>query len=191
VRIRTKLASSPDDAGAILALAVVFIAVVGLVGGALVGLAGGSLTQTQSLAVDRTSSYAAESAIDVAIQNLRTGTSKPITSTPGYVAGHVSECPTLSVPVPGYPGQISVMCGFGQADAPWQRVIVFSACPSSSNCLSGQSAFAPVPGSAAIVSASTLFNDLRNGCTGIVPNTCFIAGNTVDVSGWKVGEGQH
>jgi hypothetical protein len=177
-----------DDGGAVLVLAVLFVAVVGLIGGALVGLAGGSLKETKVFATDRTESYSAQSAIEVAIDALRPRAATAATSTPGYVPGHPSDCPTLTVPIPGSSG-ITVMCGFGRAQLPWERVIVFAACPSTTNCLSGQANFATVPGTAAIAVASTLFDDLKGGCSVSTGNdSCFVPGNAVDVTDWKVKE---
>lgn len=184
--------TAADDRGAVLVLAVLFVAIVGLVGGALVGLAGGSLTETQALAGDRTQSFAAQSAIQVAIDNLRPRTAQAASVTPGYVPGSPSDCPTVTVPITGSSSPITVMCGFGTATLPWERVIVFAACPSTTNCLSGQTSFAPVPGSAAIGAASTLFDDLKNGCSVSTGNdTCFKPGYAVDVSNWKIEEGQN
>jgi hypothetical protein len=180
-----------DDSGAVLVLALIFVTVVALIGGALVGFAGNSLAQTSSLDKDRTQSYAAEAAIQVAIQQLRTGATTS-TNEAGYKSP-ASSCPNRTVSIPNDSGatSITVMCGFGPRQSLWQRNIMFAACPSPpSNCLSlGQDGFSPSPGPSAIVVAQVVFNDLKPGCTTHVDgqDTCFVAGDSVNVSDWDVG----
>ena len=60
-----------DDSGAVLVLAVLFLLVVALIGGALAAYATTSLASTSQLQVGRATSYTAESAVQVAIQNVR------------------------------------------------------------------------------------------------------------------------
>jgi Tfp pilus assembly protein PilX len=176
-----------NDSGAVLILALLFVLVVGLVGGALITFAGSSLAQTSSLGTDRSKSYGAESAINVAIDQLRTA-SHQASNTVGYQAP--VSCPTTTVTVPGYAAAFKVMCVIGQASLPFQRNIMFAACPSTSNCLSGQGTFTPAVGSTAIVSTSALFHDLAKDCSVHTDgqDQCFVAGDSVDVSGWDQGE---
>ncbi|HWC33726.1 MAG TPA: hypothetical protein VG650_02750 [Mycobacteriales bacterium] len=174
-----------EDGGAVLILALLFILVVGLVGGALVGFAGSSLSQTSALSNDRAQTYAAESAMQVSINQLRTGATTA-SGTVGYQTP--ITCPTVAVPVNGTTYQ--VMCIVGQSPAPWLRSITFAACPSTSNCISGQSTYTPVVGSSAVMSVTTVFDDLdgSKGCTTHVEgaDNCFKAGDSVDITGWDL-----
>ena len=176
-----------DDGGAVLILAVLFVLVVGLVGGALVGFAGSSLSQTSALRGDRARSYAAESAIQVAINQLRTG-SGTAAGTAGYQ--QPVSCPTVAVTVNAT--TLQVMCVVGQSPAPWERSVTFAACPTTSNCLSGQSTYTPAVGSSAVLAATTVFDDLDGsmGCTTHVENqdSCFKAGDSVDITGWDLAQ---
>jgi Tfp pilus assembly protein PilX len=175
-----------DDDGGVLVLAVVFVFVVGLLGGAIATFASASLAQTTSLGNGATQEYAAEGAIQVAIQRVR---NLNTTSTaPGYSG---IACPTTSVTIPATTGAVSesltVVCVVGQASVPFERKIVFAACPSGTtdaNCLSGQSTFTPKPQSATLVVATTLFYDLPNGCTTVGSGCDLTPATSVDVSAW-------
>ena len=176
-----------DDNGGVLVLAVIFVFVVGLLGGAIATFASASLTQTTSLGNGRTQEYAAEGAIQVAIQQIRDLNTQA--TAPGY---GVSACPTISVTIPATTGALSeslkVMCVLGQASLPFERKIVFAACPSGTtdaNCLQGQPpSFTPKPQSAALVVATTLYYDLPNGCSTVGAGCELAPGTSVDVSGW-------
>ena len=167
-------------------LAVIFVFVVGLLGGAIATFASASLTQTSSLGKGRTQEYAAEGAIQVAIQRVRD--LNTVATAPGYGG---TACPTTSVTIPATTGALStsltVVCVVGQASVPFQRKIVFAACPSGTsdaNCLSGQATFTPVPKAAALVVATTLYYDLPNGCTTVGSSCALTPGTSVDISGW-------
>lgn len=174
------------DGGAVLVLAVLFVLIVGTIGGAVASLATTNLAVTSVLGGDQTQSYAAQSAVQVAIgsvRNIKTG------SVPGY--GGVA-CPTTTVTIPTAGPQsssqtITVMCAFGQLPLPYERQIVFAACPSSANCLT-QNAYQPGPGSTAIVVATTSFYDLKSGCSNATTPGCFVPGTAVDVTNWYVGK---
>lgn len=175
-----------DDDGGVLVLAVVFVFVVGLIGGAIATFASASLTQTTSLSNGATQQYAAEGAVQVAIQRVRD--LNTLATAPGYGS---TPCPTTSVTVPATTGAVSesltVVCVVGQASVPFQRKIVFAACPSGTtdaNCLSGQSTFTPKTQSADLVVATTLYYDLPNGCTTVGSGCALSPGTSVDVSGW-------
>ena len=184
------------DDGAILVLAVLFILVVGLIGGAVVAYAGTSLASTSQLQGGRAQSYAAESVVQVAIENVRG--LDTYTNAPGYngSSGNPSgnPCPSTTLTVQenavngaGTNVPIQVLCAVGKAPLPFQRSITFVACPASasaSSCLTVPSLFTPVPGTAALVVASTLFSDLKAGCSGNTPASCFVPGYAVDTTTW-------
>lgn len=184
--LRRVRSNDERDAGAVLVLAVLFVLIVGVVGGAIASLATTNLAVTSVLGGDQTQSYAAQSAVQVAIgsvRNMNTG------SVPGY--GGVA-CPTTTVTIPSAGAQsssqtITVVCAFGQLPLPYERQIVFAACPSTINCLT-QNAYQPGPGSAAIVVATTSFYDLKAGCTGVTTPGCFAPGTAVDVTNWYVAK---
>ncbi len=175
-----------DDGGGVLVLAVIFVFVVGAIGGAIATFASASLAQTTSLGNGATQEYAAEGAIQVAIQRVRDLST--LTTAPGYGS---TPCPTTSVTIPATTGAVSesltVVCVVGQASVPFERKIVFAACrggTSDANCLTGQSTFTPQPQSAALVVATTLYYDLPNGCTTVGSGCDLTPGTAVDVSAW-------
>ena len=178
-----------DDDGGVLVLAVIFVFVVGLLGGAIATFASASLTQTTSLGNGRTQEYAAEGAIQVAIQRVRD--LNTAAAAPGY-GSPSTACPTTTVTIPATTGALSVslkvMCVVGQASVPFQRKIVFAACSSATsdaNCLTGQDPlFMPKPQSGALVVATTLYYDLPNGCTTVSSSCALAPGTSVDISGW-------
>lgn len=177
-----------DDDGGVLVLAVVFVFVVGLLGGAIATFASASLAQTTSLSNGATQEYAAEGAIQVAIQRVRD--LNTLATAPGY-GSPATACPTTSVTIPATTGAVSesltVVCMVGQATVPFQRKIVFAACPGGTpdaSCINSQTAFTPKPQSAALVVATTLYYDLPNGCTTVGSGCALTPGTSVDVSGW-------
>src|SRR4051812_9051894 len=88
-----------DDSGAVLILAVIFVLVVGLIGGAIASFAGSSLAVANVEGNDRSASYAGESAIQVAIQQIRGLTA--LSNAPGYAnGGTINSCPNTTVPIP-------------------------------------------------------------------------------------------
>jgi hypothetical protein len=187
-----------DDGGAVLVLAVLFVAVVGLIGGALVGFAGSSLDQTRSLDADRSQSYAAESAIQVAIANVRN--LKGGGNAPGYSNGGApNACPTTKVSIPQNgvngaptPEDIDVRCAVGKAPLPFERAITFAACPSGTsagNCLTaGTDGFTPTAQGGAVVVVNTIYNDLKSGCSIFTSSSdnCFQPGTSVEVDNWDL-----
>lgn len=181
------------DGGAVLVLAVLFVLIVGVVGGAIASLATTNLAVTSVLGGDQTQSYAAQSAVQVAIGSVRNMTTTG--SVPGYVGSDgmtMVACPTTTVTIPSAGAQsssqtITVMCAFGQLPQAYERQIVFAACPSTTSCLT-QNAYQPGPGSAAIVVATTSFYDLKAGCTGVTTPGCFAPGTAVDVTNWYVAK---
>lgn len=194
-RLLRRVRGSAPDGGAVLVLALLFVLIVGLVGGAIASLASTNLADTSVLGGDQSQSYAAQSAVQVAIDDLRAPTA--LAATPGYGG---TACPptTVSVPAAGPAGaaqQITVLCAFGFSPQQWTRTVVFAACLSSASCLAaGPDAahpFTPTPGNAAIVVATTIFNDLKAGCTGYTgqpADPCFVPGTSVAVSGWNVSK---
>lgn len=184
--------AADGERGAVLVLAILFLLIVGVTGGAIASLASTNLAATSVFGADRTTSYAAEAAVEAGIQNVRTLTTSG--AAPGYSAGGTpNPCPTLPVTVP-QPGStapdqsLQVVCAVGTAPLPFERVIVFAACPSAvaaASCLTS-SGFVPMPGAAAVVVATTLFHDLAPGCSLPTPSTCFAPGTAVDITGWDV-----
>jgi hypothetical protein len=107
--------------------------------------------------------------------------------------GTINTCPNTVVPIPengGVSVSFTVMCAVGQAPLPFERTIVFAACPttgfSTSSCLTTPSPFSPVVQSKAVVSSSTTFGDLANGCSLPSPASCFVPGTSVDVGAWDL-----
>lgn len=193
-----------DDQGAVLILAVLFVLVVGLVGGALLLLTGSALSQTGSLQTDRSLSAAAESAVEVSIQNVRSLTT--LATAPGYGSTSINPCPSMTVHIPeggptgtGSTDNIKVVCAVGTAPLPWQRSITFAGCPdgtSDSACLAGSIDGTVKPQSAAIVVATVTYYDLADGCTEVtftngVPDNCFSPAVKMDVTGWDVAKANH
>lgn len=191
VLIRRARGRAGGEGGAVLVLAILFLLIVGVTGGALASLASTNLADTSALGADRTTSYAAEAAVEAGIQNVRSLVTSA--TAPGYSAGATpNPCPTLPVAVPqggtAPDQQVQVACAVGTAPLPFERVIVFVACPaaaSASSCLTG-AGFVPIPGPAAIVVATTLFHDLAAGCSLPTPSSCFVPGTSVDLTGWNV-----
>jgi hypothetical protein len=185
------------DRGAVLILALIFLTVVGLVGGALVTLAGSGLSGTSQLQIGQAQGYAAEAAVDAAMQDLRGSTA--MASAPGYGG---TACPTLPLAVPsgntgGAAQQLEVVCAVASGEAglgapvPFERTIVFAACLQSvapGSCLNTSTPYLPVPVTGnALVIATTLYEDLLPGCTfATTTNGCFQAGYRVNVTSWDV-----
>lgn len=194
-RLLRRFRGSAPDGGAVLVLALLFVLIVGLVGGAIASLASTNLADTSVLGGDQSQSYAAQSAVQVAIDDLRAPTT--LSATPGYGG---TACPTTTVSVPaagpaGAAQQVTVLCAFGVSPQQYERTIVFAGCLSSTSCLAAgpdpSHPFTPTPGSGAIVVATTVFNDLKAGCTGYTgqpSDPCFVPGTSVAVIGWNVAK---
>lgn len=197
-----RLRAAGDDQGSVLILALVFVAVVGLVGGAIALFATSTLAQTSSLQADRSTQFAAESAIQVAIQTVRDipGAHGDVRTAPGY---NGTACPNTNVTIPenGINGSpvnksFTVVCVVGQSPQEFERAITFAACPSGvTNCLAGQATYTPTPTSAAIVVATATYYDLNNSFTFPTGTTNgaggWSLGNAVDVSRWDITSADH
>jgi Tfp pilus assembly protein PilX len=176
-----------NDEGAVLILALMFVLVVGLLGGALVTLAGNGLSQTTQLQANRSLTYAADSMVQTAIQQVR---DMPQSAPAGY---NGAACPAVSATIPenGTSGTpITVQCAVGMAPLPFERSITFVACPSAAaagSCITTTDNN-PIAGPSAIVVATTLFSDLKHGCSIALSltDTCFAPATSVDVTNWDV-----
>lgn len=186
-RLKTRLQHGDPDGGAVLILALVFVTVVGLVGGAIALFAGDSLAQTTGIQGDRSRQFAANSAVQVAIQRVRDMTS--LSTAPGYSTNGnpMNPCPTTDVAIPengvyGNPSNetFTVDCVVGYSPGSFERSITFAACPQGATCLTGQSTFTPKPGANAIVVTTAVYDDLATGYT-------FATGTTNGSGGWNVG----
>jgi hypothetical protein len=127
-----------DDAGAVLILALVFLLVVGGIVGSLAAWATNDLDNTAHFTSARSLQYAAESAVELAIQNIR--------YTPLLLATQADPTPTLnaSPPVacwgtapsepPAVDGQsLAVWCStVWYPSSSFTRVVTISACPVTS-----------------------------------------------------------
>jgi Tfp pilus assembly protein PilX len=89
--IPQRLQATHPERGAAIILAMIFITVVGLLGGALAEFASSSLGQTSILQSGRSLAYSAASAVDVRIQQIRELNSQD--TAPGYAA--TPNCPSV------------------------------------------------------------------------------------------------
>lgn len=169
------------DDGAVLILALIFVAVVGLVGGVIALFASSSLAQASGQKVDRAQQFAAESAVQVAIQTVRDlpAAGGDVRNAPGY-NGTACQPMAIDIPENGVTQQFTVNCVVGQSPANFERSITFAACPQGVTCLTGRASFTPTASSRAIVVTTVTYYDLNN-------NFTFATGNTNGSGGWSVG----
>lgn len=108
------------ERGAVLVLALVFLVAVGLVLASLVSLTGTNLADTSNLQHQRDTEFAADAAIDGAIDVLRTPASPAVT------------CPTpLGQPVTVGAVSMAVKCSSATPPGASGRIVEFDACSSS------------------------------------------------------------
>lgn len=176
-----------NDDGAMLLLAIIFVLVVGLVGGSMTVFASSALSQTSSLTGSREAMIAAESAINFAIDEVRlTG------GTNAYFYNGNNAC-SFAVPVPGsgLSANVRVNCALGTVTQLGVRPITFSACaPAIGSSLTPTRA--ACSGATPVVSVKTVFFDLNKAgsdgvpCTGLNQTGCFNPGVSVTVKNWQV-----
>lgn len=171
-----------DDAGAILVLALVFLVIGALVLVPLVSLAGTNLETTSGLQNQRNLEYAADSAMDGAIQALRHEAPQPLTN---------PFCPRFP-PAPGFSINVNgeslvVECTMTIPEVPqpyYGRIVEFDACGSAE-----ATSFSACQ-AAALVRANVIFNDvsLAAGCTSGATPGCYGSswGAGISIVGWTV-----
>lgn len=104
------------ERGAVLVLALIFLLAIGLVLAALVTLAGTNLLATTNLQIQRDVEFAADAAVDGAIQMLRT-------------PGPMVACPTpLKQPVRVGTVTMAVQCSSATPPGASGRIVEFDAC---------------------------------------------------------------
>jgi Tfp pilus assembly protein PilX len=161
--------------GTALIIALVFMLTMGLLTGVLVTLVGTNLMATTNLQSQRVGQYAANGALEVAVQNVRYMSPRATAANCGNTSG-------LEVPIPtsGSTQNLTVYC----ASAPLvgARQVTFWACPTSSSTsstlLSCQAA--------AISRAQVLYNDVKPACVGSIGGACAQPGTSLNVEQWSV-----
>jgi Tfp pilus assembly protein PilX len=169
-----------DEGGAALIIALVFILTMGLLTGVLVTLASTNLAATTNLEAQRVGQYAADGALEVAVQSIR------------YPAGTNCDATTgllVTIPTSGSDEQLTVYC----ATAPLvgARQDTFWVCPSKSvsDCQKAAEGQPITPTSSIIAQATVLYNDVEPGCIG---DLAFCSsrpdskGRSVTVEAWSV-----
>jgi Tfp pilus assembly protein PilX len=168
-----------DDSGAAIVLALLFVLVVGLLGGAMASFATSSLGQTSVLQSNRSLIYSAESGVDVAILKVRSLTTQA--TAPGYG----SACPTTSQPVYGAGSDgaaltgktVSVTCAV-TFPAPFVRNIQFTAAVAGTTIVDVRTTFVDV--------------DTADGCTQVTSTNghynspCYAPASSVSVGSWDI-----
>lgn len=130
-----------SEGGAVLVIALVFLVAIGLVLTALVSLTGTNLTTTSNLQSQRSREYAADAAVDGAIQASRTP------------SGSTGTCPKpLAAPVVVGTVLMDVQCTSTVPPGAKGRIVEFDACSS------GFSTFASCQ-AAAVVRAEVTYDD--------------------------------
>jgi len=157
-----------DEAGATLILALVFVLVISLILISIVTLSGTNLIDTAQLQNTRSVQYAADGAVDAAIQAVR-------------YQSPVTACSTNSSFSAGSINGVTNVVVFCQVAAPLnQRQVMFAACASSSSI----SSFATCKNNAIVV-AQVLYDDVQDGCSGGGP-LCTRIGQSATVLSWTV-----
>ncbi len=108
------------EEGAALIIALVFILTMGLLAGVLVGLADTNLLATSNLEAQRVGQYAADGALEVAVQTVRYG------SNCGTTSGL-----SVTIPTSGSTQDLTVWCT--SAALVGARQVTFWACPTSTS----------------------------------------------------------
>jgi hypothetical protein len=151
-----------------LVLALVFVVSVALVLLAVVTLGGTSLIETANLQNTRSIQYAADGAVDAAIQVVR------------YQNPVVACSPNTSFSAGTINPGISNVIVFCQVAAPsYERQVSFAACTTKSSTFAGCQ-------SKAIVQAEVLYGDVKSGCPSGGLSGCTAIGQTATVLGWTV-----
>ena len=165
-----------DESGVTLVIALVFVILGALVVGGLTGLAGTNLKDTANLQGERSLEYAADGALDGAIQALRY---QPLGAS-GQAYNTSPVCPTFpsgSSSLAANGVTILVTCQGTVPPGPFQRQVIFTACLASI----GQAACAG--GSGTVASAQVLYYDLAS--DNLTPRL----GNDVSIQSWSVKNG--
>lgn len=160
------------ELGAALVLALVFLVTIGLVLAALVSLTGTNLVNTSNLQGERNVEYAADAAVDGAIQVVRH--QAPISPCPNFPSGAGQSLTINGV-------TLVVQCTMYQPPNSWGRIAEFDACQTVG------AAFATCQANA-IVKADVTFNDLPSGCTNATPPCSYGSswGTTLTIWNWTV-----
>jgi hypothetical protein len=167
--------------GVIMILALAFLVSVSLTIGALLSLTNVNLVNTRGLQQTRGAEYAADAAVENAIQELRyQAPTNPITCPNFPTAGTsmlVNGVNTYYVTINNE--NITVKCTMGIPPQFFGRIVQFSACrvTASANCQAN-----------AIIQATVVFNDVQPGCQTSPPSSCagFWGQGGVTVQQWNV-----
>jgi hypothetical protein len=158
------------DRGAIMVLALVFLLSVGMTIGAVLTLVGANLTVTKGLQQARSLQYAADAAIEGAIQAIRYA---PPTSPPTCANFPTSGTITVNSK------QLVVACSMGVPPGFYGRIVEFDACLSSN-----AGSFSTCQANA-LIQADIVYNDVKPGCAfGSTPG-CY--GTTSSITGGASG----
>ena len=181
-----------SESGAVLLLALIFLFAIALILAGLVTLANTNLGDTIGLQNNRSTGYAADGALETAIQDVRSMTTSG--SVVGYStsntlcqpSGQTELLSDFSVNENQNTENIRVDCGLEASPAPFEREIMFAACGADLGqaCLT-DSNFSPTANSAAVIVAQVVFDDLGAGCSTDEGN-CFQPGTTATVASWTV-----
>ena len=120
----TRQASSTDETGAVLIIALVFILTMGLLIGVLVTLATTNLAASTNLQNLRAGQYAADGALEAAVQTVRYSDAIETSSKCG-----TTSVVSVAIPVVGGSDNIGVWCS--SASLGGSRQVSFWACPTS------------------------------------------------------------
>jgi hypothetical protein len=172
-----RLRRTTNEDGAALIIALVFMVTMGLLIGVLVTLADTNLLATTHLETQRNWQYAADSALEIAVQTVR--------YTPSSCA---SPEGLPSVVVPPWPSKMSVTvwCASAPLSGVGARQVMFWACPStsSSDCQQLAENGGGETSNSLIARAQVLINDVTPSCPGF-SNPCQ-PGTSLIVEQWSV-----
>jgi Tfp pilus assembly protein PilX len=163
------------EEGAALIIALVFILTMGLLTGVLVTLASTNLMATTNLQAQRVGQYAADGALDVAVQTVRY-------MSPGATLTNCGSKAVVAVAIPtsGSNQDVTVYCGTAALGG--ARQVTFWACPTSAST----SASSLSCQTAATSQAQILYNDVKPACVGNIVAACAAPGISLIVEQWSV-----
>jgi hypothetical protein len=160
-------------------LALIFVVAIGLLLYSIVGLAGTNLLNTANLQNERALEYAADGAVDGAIQTIRYDTPMVTNSTcsptaPAFAPGTINGV-----------GNVVVFCQ--SANPSYDRQVTFVA------CASGTASFLSCASlGTSLLQAQVLYSDVANGCLNPGAPGCYnpptTSGSSLTVLSWVVAK---
>jgi hypothetical protein len=191
---RAKGVQERDESGAVLILALVFLVIVGALVGSLTGWAGNDLNNTAKFTANRTLQYAASSAVETGIANIRYtplfATQLPAVLTPPTTtSASPSFCWGSSATAPSALQidniNMSVWCSTAYTPtSSATRVVTLSACPLTGTTTGTSCAASPT------LQAVVTFDDYPSGSNPPIPDECVAyCGSSMTVNGWKWAAG--